>query len=68
MDVGIRAAKGEFNFKDLLQVIAVLMNWPNHTEEALQKLYSGINQDHGESVTVYLERELAVLTIWKCIL
>ena len=44
----------------MLQVIAVLSNCPNHAEAALQVLYSGICQDHSESVTVYLERVRAI--------
>ena len=44
----------------MLQVIAVLSNCPNHAEAALQVLYSGIRQDHSESVTVYLERVRAI--------
>ena len=51
MDVGSRAVKDEFTFQELL---SVLCNCPHHQEQALQQLYSGINQTSGDSVTVYL--------------
>ena len=54
MDVGSRAVKDEFTFQKLLQILSVLCNCPNHQEQALQQLYSGINQTSGDSVTVYL--------------
>ena len=55
MDVGSQADKEEFTFQELLQILSVLCNCPNHQEQALQQLYSGINQASGDSVPVYLE-------------
>ena len=60
MDMGSKAKVEEFSYKVMLQVIAVLSNCPNHAEAALQVLYSGIRQDHSESVTVYLEGVRAI--------
>ena len=51
MDVGSRAVKDEFTFQELL---SVLCNCPHHQEQALQQLYSGINQTSRDSVAVYL--------------
>ena len=56
MDIGSRAAKDEFTYQEFLQIISVMCNSPNHQEQALQKLYSGISQINGDSVTVYLEK------------
>ena len=56
MDVGSRAVKDEFTFQEFLQILSVLCNSPNHQEQALQQLYSGINQARGDSITVYLEK------------
>ena len=54
MDVGSCALKDDFTFQDFLQIISVLCNSPNHQEQALQQLYSGINQASGDSIPVYL--------------
>ena len=56
MDVGSRASKDEFTFQEFLLILSVLCNSPNHQEQALQQLYSGINQASEDSVTVYLEK------------
>ena len=56
LDVGSRAVKDEFTFQEFLQIISVLCNSPNHQKQALQQLYSGINQSSGDSIPVYLEK------------
>ena len=56
MDIGSRAEKEEFLYQELLQIICVLANSPNHQELALQQLYAGIKQASADIITVYLER------------
>ena len=56
LDVGSRGVKDEFTFQEFLQIISVLCNSPNHQKQALQQLYSGINQASGDSIPVYLEK------------
>ena len=56
MDIGSKAQKEEFLYQELLQIICVLANSPNHQELALQQLYAGIKQASADSVTVFLEK------------
>ena len=56
MDIGSKAEKEEFLYQELLQIICVLANSPNHQELALQQLYANIKQASADSVTVFLER------------
>ena len=56
MDIGSKAQKEEFLYQELLQIICVLANLPNHQELALQQLYAGIKQASADSVTVFLEK------------
>ena len=56
MNIGSKADKEEFLYQELLQVICVLTNAPNHQELALQQLYAGIKQANADSVTVFLEK------------
>ena len=56
MNIGEKAQKEEFRFQELLQIICILANLPNHQELALQQLYAGIKQASTDSVTVFLEK------------